>query len=359
MDDLVKIFNGKRVLVTGDTGFKGSWLSLWLHELGAKVLGYALPPERENDHFNLIKLNKIIKHINGDIRNFNRLKKACDSFKPEFIFHLAAQALVSVSYAEAKRTFDTNIGGSVNILEIARLSGYLRTLVYITSDKCYKNKELTRGYCESDELGGRDPYSASKASAEMVFAAYNNSFFTEKKSFGAASTRAGNVIGGGDWSSDRIVPDCIKALQDNKPIVLRRPEATRPWQHVLEPLSGYLTLATMLYNNPRKYSDSWNFGPSGKDIKTVKDVAEKIVFYWGKGKIRIQRPKNYFYESTLLHLNCSKAAKILRWSAKWGFERSIKETALWYKSVFEGNPALAMTRKQIQMYMAAKNDRRR
>ena len=359
MDSLVKIFNGKRILVTGDTGFKGSWLSLWLHELGARVVGYALPPERESDHFNLIKLNRIIKHINGDVRDFNRFKKVCDNFKPEFIFHLAAQALVSISYDEPKRTFDTNVSGSLNILEIARLSKYLKVLVYITSDKCYKNKEVTRGYCESDELGGRDPYSASKAAAEMVFSAYKNSFFGNKNGFGAASTRAGNVIGGGDWSPNRIVPDCIKALQDNKPIILRRPEATRPWQHVLEPLSGYLTLAANLYEEPKKYSDSWNFGPGRKDIKTVKDVANKIVRYWGQGEVKVQKPENIFYESTLLYLNCNKTLKLLKWHTKWDFERSIKETVLWYKSVFEGKPALDVSRQQIKSYMGIKNDKGR
>lgn len=350
-NNFLSLFNNKRVLVTGDTGFKGSWLALWLHELGAEVLGYALPPERKNDHFNLIKLNKIIRHIDGDIRDFAKFKKVADGFKPEFIFHLAAQALVKISYDEPKRTFDTNLGGSVNILETARLSKYLRVLVYITSDKCYKNKELMRGYNERDELGGRDPYSASKSAAEIAFFAYNKSFFNKKAGFGTASTRAGNVIGGGDWSPNRIVPDCIKALQNDKSIILRNPKATRPWQHVLEPLFGYLLLATKLYAKPKKYSSSWNFGPEHKDIKTVYDVTKKIISYWGKGTIKIQKPKNHFYEAKLLHLDCTKALQDLKWQPKWDFERSVKETVTWYKDVFAGEPALAISRKQIKSYM--------
>lgn len=350
------IYKGKRILVTGDTGFKGSWLSLWLHELGADVVGYALPPERDEDHFNVIGLNKIIHHVDGDIRDFTALKKVFDGFQPEFLFHLAAQALVKLSYKDPKLTFDTNVSGSVNILESVRSVSSLRSVIYVTSDKCYKNKEWIWGYRENDEIGGHDPYSASKAAAEMVFAAYMNSFLNERKKFGAASVRAGNVIGGGDWSSDRIVPDCIKALQNKRPIILHNPASTRPWQHVLEPLSGYLLLACKIYDAPQKYSGVWNFGPSGELIHSVKDLAEKIVECWGEGNIESQILRNDPLEAKLLHLNCDKSRHILGWDTHWDFDRSVEETTGWYREVFDGKPALELSKRQIENYMEIEND---
>ncbi len=344
-------YQGKRVLVTGDTGFKGSWLSLWLHELGADVVGYALAPKRDEDHFNVIGLDKIIHHVDGDIRNFAELKKIFDGFQPEILFHLAAQALVKFSYEEPKLTFDTNIGGSVNILEAARLTPSLRSVIYVTSDKCYKNNEWLWGYRENDELGGHEPYSASKAGAEMVFSAYMDSFLNERKRFGAASVRAGNVIGGGDWALDRIVPDCIKALQSGQSIILRNPASTRPWQHVLEPLSGYLLLAAKIYSSPKKYSGVWNFGPRGESIRTVHDLVKRIVEFWGKGNIRINRQQNALYEAKMLHLNCDKAYQILGWQPCWDFDHAVDETVRWYKEVISGKPALQISKQQIKKYM--------
>jgi len=343
-------YRGKRVLVTGDTGFKGSWLSLWLHELGADVVGYALPPERDEDHFNVIGLDKIIYHIDGDIRNSAEVKKVFDNFQPEFLFHLAAQTLVKFSYQEPKLTFDTNIGGSVNILELVRLTPSLRSVIYVTSDKCYKNTESPQGYREDDELGGHDPYSASKAGAEIVFSAYMDSFLKARKEFGAASVRAGNVVGGGDWAQDRVVPDCIKALQTGQEIKLRSPDSTRPWQHVLEPLSGYLLLAAKIYSDPKKYSGSWNFGPKEDSIRTVNDLVERIVKLWDKDRFKIGTRKGDFHETKLLHLNCDKACQILNWQPCWGFDQTVDETICWYKRVSSGESALEISKQQIKKY---------
>lgn len=348
---LISLFSGKRVLVTGDTGFKGSWLSLWLNKLGADVVGYALPPERDNDHFNLLGLDKIIHHVDGDIRDLSSLQRVCDEFKPEFLFHLAAQPLVRLSYEKPKLTFDTNVGGSINVLEASRFTPSLRAVIYVTSDKCYRNKEWVWGYRENDELGGNDPYSASKAAAEIVFPAYMNSFFVKREEFGIASVRAGNVIGGGDWAQDRIVPDCIKSLQNHRPIVLRNPMSTRPWQHVLEPLFGYLMLAAKLYHTPKKYSGSWNFGPGEESVRTVRDLAYSIIKYWGEGEVLIDVQNNAPYEANLLQLSCDKAKQILGWYPRWGFNRAVIETIRWYKEVAAGKPALPITRQQINDYM--------
>jgi CDP-glucose 4,6-dehydratase len=349
--EFLSSFKGKRVFVTGDTGFKGSWLSFWLYELGAEVVGYALPPERDIDHFKLLNLDKMIHHIDADIRDFDKVKKTIDDFKPEFLFHFAAQPLVRLSYKEPKRTLDTNIGGSINLLEVARYSTSIRSVVYVTSDKCYKNKEWIWGYRENDELGGIDPYSASKACAEIVFSSYLKSFFEAENKIGLASVRAGNVIGGGDWALDRIVPDCIKLLQKKEPILIRNPWATRPWQHVLEPLYGYLYLSLKLYEQPKSFSGSWNFGPRGESIKTVKDLAEKIIHYWGEGEIQFDIQENAPHEAGLLHLNCDKSYQLLNWIPKWNFDKTINETVKWYKEVNSGSDAKLITRQQIQEYM--------
>ena len=351
-----KMYKGKRILITGDTGFKGSWLSLWLHELGADIVGYALPPKRENDHFNLLKLGSIIHHVDGDIRDYSAMQKICGEFKPELLFHLAAQALVRLSYEEPKYTFDTNVGGSVNVLEVVRNTHSIKSLIYVTSDKCYKNKEWTWGYRENDELGGDDPYSASKAAAELVFAGYKRSFFAQNKRVGIASVRAGNVIGGGDWSKNRIVPDTIIALRNNEPAIIRNPASTRPWQHVLEPLSGYLKLAALMLKEPGKYSGSWNFGPKVQSIKTVKDLTEKIVDCWGKGEIKIAADSIAPHEAGLLHLNCDKSNQLLEWFPRWDFDRAVLETVSWYKKILNGSSAVAVSKQQILDYMEVSND---
>lgn len=349
--EILSVFKGKRVLVTGDTGFKGSWLSLWLRELGAEVVGYALPPERPDDHFNLLGLDRLIHHVDGDIRDEVNLRRVFDEFKPEFLFHLAAQALVRFSYEQPKLTFDTNVAGSVNILEMARTIDSVRVLVYVTSDKCYRNHEWVWGYRENDELGGHDPYSASKAAAEIVFSAYMDSYFSGMGHLGAATVRAGNVIGGGDWALDRIVPDSIRALREGCPITMRNPVSTRPWQHVLEPLSGYLLLASKLWESPKRYEGAWNFGPRSESIRTVRDLAESVTAAWGGGEVQVASSHNAPHEAGLLHLNCDKAHHLLGWRPQWDFDRTVGETVGWYREVIAGVPALGVSKGQIQSYM--------
>jgi len=349
--ELLKIFKGKKVLVTGDTGFKGSWLAYWLHQLGADVYGFALPPENTYDHFNELELKKTIHHEDGDIRNFSQILQFVKTTSPEFVFHLAAQPLVRKSYSDPKNTFDTNVTGTVNVLEAVRHTPSVKSLVVITSDKCYKNKEWCWGYRENDELGGKDPYSASKAAAELVFSAYNDSYFDSRPHFGAASVRAGNVIGGGDWSADRIVPDCVRALQNAEPIQLRSPHATRPWQHVLEPLSGYLILASQMYKNPQQFRGSYNFGPDRGEMHTVEDLAKELIKNWGTGEISITKKDDDPPEAGLLHLNCDKAHHYLGWHAKWNFKKTVEQTVKWYKSVKNGQSAKIITKNQIIEYM--------
>ncbi len=345
------VFRGKRVLVTGDTGFKGSWLCLWLRELGAEVAGYALAPKHADDHFNLLRLGGLIRHTSGDVRNYAKLAEVMRKFKPEYVFHLAAQSLVRISYEEPKLTFDTNVGGSVNVLEAVKSTPSVRVLIYVTSDKCYRNNEWVWGYRETDALGGRDPYSASKAAAELVFEAYRRSLFERRSGLGVASVRAGNVIGGGDWSEDRIVPDCMRALRAGRPIELRHPRATRPWQHVLEPLGGYLLLASRLHRAPRQYSGAWNFGPGSDAMHTVKDLAQRIVRGWGKGRVLVRRSAHAPHEATLLHLNCDKARFELGWEPAWDFARTVGETVSWYKGIAAGARARELSRQQILRYM--------
>lgn len=351
-DQMLKtVFRGRRVLVTGDTGFKGSWLCLWMHQMGAQVLGYALPPEQQEDHFNLLGLENLIEHVTGDIRDLALVKKTFDRFQPEIVFHLAAQPLVRYSYAEPKLTFDTNVAGSVNILEAVRLCESVKAFVYVTSDKCYRNNEWIWGYRENDELGGHDPYSASKAAAELVFSSYQDSFFKSRPDFGAATVRAGNVIGGGDWAADRIVPDSIRALQAGLPIHLRNPHSTRPWQHVLEPLSGYLLTAANLLHEPKRFSGAWNFGPDAQSIRTVGDLAHMIVAEWGDGQVVIAQQVDAPHEANLLHLNCDKAHQLMKWRPKWDAKRAVAETVSWYQGVHEGGSALEISSRQILTYM--------
>ncbi|MCK5600776.1 CDP-glucose 4,6-dehydratase [Candidatus Pacearchaeota archaeon] len=347
-------FKNKKILITGDTGFKGSWLAFWLHQLGGQILGYALPPQSEEDHFNLIGLDNIITHIDGNILDTNKLYKTFESFQPEIVFHLAAQALVRFSYDDPKLTFDTNVAGSVNVLEAVRKTTSVRALVYVTSDKCYKNKEWIWGYRENDELGGHDPYSASKAAAEIVISSYIDSFFQKNSKLGIAHVRAGNVIGGGDWAQDRIIPDCVRSIRSNKPIEMRNPTATRPWQHVLEPLSGYMLIAEKLVKEPKKYTGAWNFGPNVDSIKTVDQLSQAIVKYFGEGTVKsvdIDRGK---HEANLLHLNCDKATQLLGWRPTWGFDKTVSTTAGWYKDYLNGENPQIITKRDIEKFMKEK-----
>jgi CDP-glucose 4,6-dehydratase len=348
--DYLPTFKGRRVFITGHTGFKGAWLAFLLKEVGAEVLGYALPPVGEKNHFELLGLAQMIGHVEADIRDAEKLTAAMSEFQPEFVFHLAAQALVRHSYSDPKTTFETNVMGSVNLLEAVRKCESVRSLVYITSDKCYENLEWLWGYRENDRLGGHDPYSASKASAEIVFSAYARSFFFDRPELGAASARAGNVIGGGDWAVDRIIPDCIRAIESEKPIHLRSPLATRPWQHVLEPISGYLLLAACLRKEPSAYAGSWNFGPSSKEVRTVLEVAEHLVARFERGSITSEASVDKHHEAQLLQLNCDRAHQVLRWYPRWDFERTLNVTADWYKQVHAGAEAQDVTRQQLYDY---------
>lgn len=350
MNNQFEFFAGRRVFITGHTGFKGSWLAFLLHEMGADVMGYALAPVTSLNHFSLLNLNMKIKHVQGDIRDASMLINTLNEFQPEFVFHLAAQALVRPSYDNPTATFSTNVMGSINLLEAVRKCESVRSLVYVTSDKCYENVEWIWGYRENDHLGGRDPYSASKAAAEIAFSSYVRSFFDQRAGLGAASARAGNVIGGGDWAMDRIIPDCIRAICDDQTIVLRNPNATRPWQHVLEPLAGYLLLATKLYEDPKRWGGAWNFGPSTEEVRTVLNVAEVMIGYFGKGRIDIYEAPTHVHEARLLQLNCDKAHQILGWYPRWPVEQTLKATALWYKSVIDGEDAEQVTRSQVKEF---------
>lgn len=353
MKEVFNIFNGRKVFVTGHTGFKGSWLTYILHKAGADVMGFSLPPIADKNNFSLLKLEDKIKHVIGDIRDFSKLNKSITNFQPEFVFHLAAQALVRTSYNNPVDTFSTNIQGSINLLESVRHSNSVRSLVYVTSDKCYENVEWVWGYRENDSLGGRDPYSASKAAAEIVFSSYERSFFTTNPELGVASARAGNVIGGGDWADDRIIPDCIRAVESDGKILLRNPLSTRPWQHVLEPLSGYLKLAYNLHHEPKKFSGAWNFGPSTQQVKTVKDVAEIIFKHLGKGGVELSPPSANAHEANLLQLNCDKAHQLLNWYPRWTVDETLDATASWYKTVLNGGDPEKITTSQLNTFFGS------
>jgi len=350
MNSLRDAFSGKRVFVTGHTGFKGSWLAFILAEVGADVMGYALPPADGPSHFDLLHLSRHIAHRKGDIRDGAALESAMSEFRPEFVFHLAAQALVKESYADPITTFDTNVMGSVHVLQAVRQTDSVRSFVYITSDKCYENAEWVWGYRESDRLGGRDPYSASKAAAEIVFSAYASSYLSGRPELGAATARAGNVIGGGDWAIDRIVPDCVRAAGLDAAIQLRHPDATRPWQHVLEPLSGYLLLAARLRHEPQRFAGAWNFGPSSSEVRTVREVATTIMEHLGRGRLEILEAPPKLHEANLLQLNCDKAHQNLEWYPRWTVDKALAETAEWYRATQGGAEPVVLTRKQVLDY---------
>ncbi|MDF1827365.1 MAG: CDP-glucose 4,6-dehydratase [Legionellaceae bacterium] len=350
MHDVFTTLRGKRVFITGHTGFKGSWLTFLLKEIGCEVMGYALPPESKPSHFELLQLEHHIAHISGDVRDFDALNNAMQSFQPEYVFHLAAQALVKKSYQDPLLTVGSNVLGSANLLEAVRQCDAVRSLVYITSDKCYENVEWVWGYRENDRLGGHDPYSASKAAAELIFSAYVHSYFNARTDLGAASTRAGNVIGGGDWAADRIIPDCIRAIEQEGIIQLRNPTATRPWQHVLEPLSGYLVLAAELREQPEKYAGAWNFGPSTYEVRTVHEVATTITQHLGRGKVEVEASGEHPHEAQLLQLNCDKAHQLLNWNPRWDVSQTLAATSQWYKSVMEGENAMEVTLRQLHEY---------
>jgi CDP-glucose 4,6-dehydratase len=317
--------------------------------MGANIAGYALEPYTERDNFVVSGLKDKITHIIGDVRDFQNLSKVFEEYQPEIVFHLAAQPIVRESYINPKETYDINIGGTVNVLECCRMTDSVRVIINVTSDKCYENKEWVWGYRENDPMGGYDPYSSSKGCAELVTAAYRQSFFgpttsqllnfsTSQSFVALSSARAGNVIGGGDWQKDRIIPDCIRALENEIPIEIRNPNATRPWQHVLEPLSGYLLLASKMYKEPHKYSGAWNFGPNQDSIITVGEIADMIVAKWGTGSWLDRSDQDEPHEANLLGLDISKAKSYLKWSAVWDAETTIEKTVEWYKGYKRKDP---------------------
>ncbi|MGI0047459.1 MAG: CDP-glucose 4,6-dehydratase [Nitrosotalea sp.] len=350
-----RIFKGKIVFVTGHTGFIGSWLTLWLHSLGAKVVGYSLKPPTQPSMFEITDLKKDIIHIIGDIRNFKKLQETLVHHKPEFVFHLAAQPIVTTSYEKPIETLETNIMGTANLLESVRKVKAVKSCVVFTSDKCYANREISYAYSEDDPMGGHDPYSASKGATELVTASLRNSFFNNKQEqkVGIATARAGNVIAGGDWAMNRIVPDCIRALSSGKPMLIRNPSHTRPFQHVLEPVSGILCLAMKMRQKPEKYSQAWNFGPKITNLKTsVKDLAEEIINKWesGKWKHAPGNKSNSLHEASTLFLDSSKANKLLGWHPVYLLDEAVKETVSWYKAYFANEEMKKFTLKQIDNY---------
>lgn len=349
----ISVYKGKTVLITGHTGFKGSWLSIWLNSIGAKVIGYSLDPYTENDNFVVTGLKDRIVDIRADLRDSEKLQKVFDKYNPEFVFHLAAQPLVRLSYEIPKETYEINVMGTLNVLECIRNTPSVKVGIMITTDKCYENKEQIWPYRECDPMGGYDPYSSSKGCAELLIASYRNSFFSisdyQKHGKSIASVRAGNVIGGGDWSKDRIVPDCIRALLSGKNIEIRNPNATRPWQHVLEPLNGYLLLGAKMFNNPTEYASGWNFGPNSESIVPVKDIADIIVKKWGEGNWINTSSDDEYHEANLLSLDCTKAKIYLNWAPKLNIEKAIEYTVDWYKN-YNSKSIYDLCIKQIVEY---------
>lgn len=344
-------YKNKKVLVTGHTGFKGSWLCQWLLQLGADVCGVSLEPNSSPALFNVLRLDKKLEHHIENILNAEKLDAIFENYQPEIVFHLAAQPLVRLSYDEPKLTWETNVIGTVNVLEAVKKTESVNSCIVITTDKCYENKEWCWGYRETDHLGGHDPYSASKGAAEIVVSSYRRSFLQERNCK-VASARAGNVIGGGDWSKDRIVVDFVKSIEKNEPVYLRNPKATRPWQHVLEPLSGYLTLPVKL-NESVDLVGAYNFGPKDDSVIEVESLAKKLVKSWGKGLVEITGNKNQPHEANLLKLDCSKAKALLGWEPKWGIDRTVEATVEWYSSFYDKKGMEELTSKQIKKYQTS------
>lgn len=342
------IYKNKRVLVTGHTGFKGSWLVLWLKSLGAKVLGYSLEPETFPSMFDELKIESQVKSILGNILDREKLEKTLCDFNPEIVFHLAAQPIVRRAYFEPVLTYETNVIGTLNVLEAARKCGSVRAFVNVTTDKCYENMEVSRGYKEDEPMGGYDMYSSSKGCVEIMSSSYRRSFLSEG-GFAMATARAGNVIGGGDWAKDRLVPDCVRFINQNKKIEIRNPDAVRPWQHVLEPLSGYLTLGKYLFEQGHDFAQGFNFGPNEESVLTVGDMVQKIIKYWGNGEVIVHKTDN-LHESKLLMLNIEKAKSLLRWSPSYTVEEAVCNTVDWYKRFYDGQKMLDFTSKQINEY---------
>lgn len=347
MEKMVTDFwKGKKVLVTGHTGFKGSWLCLWLQSLGAEVTGYALAPPGNPSLFEETRVAQGMVSLHGDIRDPEQMNRAMTRFQPEIVIHMAAQSLVRHSYLNPVETYATNVMGTVNVLEAVRQTASVRAAVIVTSDKCYENREWVWGYRENEAMGGYDPYSNSKGCAELVTSAYRQSFFRDG-SAAVASARAGNVIGGGDWAADRLVPDMVRAIADRRPVSIRNPRAIRPWQHVLEPLSGYLLLAQKLYEDGTAYAEGWNFGPREDDARPVQWIAEQFTGLWGEGASWVLDGAEHPHEAHYLKLDCSKARMRLDWQPKWSLETSLRKIVAWQKAHLRNQDMRTFTLEQI------------
>lgn len=357
---MIDLFNnfykGKRVLITGHTGFKGSWLSIWLHELGAEVVGVALDPYSDKDNYVLSGIGTKIKaDLRADIRDGEQMKQIFAKYQPEIVFHLAAQPLVRLSYDIPVETYEANVMGTIHVMEAIRATESVKVGVMITTDKCYENKEQIWGYRENEPMGGYDPYSSSKGAAEIAINSWRRSFFNpadygKKHHVALASVRAGNVIGGGDWALDRIIPDCIRAIEADRTIEIRSPKAIRPWQHVLEPLGGYMLLASKMWDEPTKYCEGWNFGPRTESIATVWDVATKLINNYGKGELKDVSNPNALHEAKLLMLDINKAHFKLDWEPRMDIDQCMNLVADWYKR-YQDDDVYCICVEQINKYV--------
>jgi CDP-glucose 4,6-dehydratase len=345
-------WNGKRVLLTGHTGFKGSWLSLWLQSMGAELQGFALDPPTEPSLFVEASVSAGMSSVIGDIRDYDCVLQVVSDFKPEIVIHMAAQPLVRYSYKNPIETYATNIMGTVHLLEAIRKVGFTKAIVNVTTDKCYENKEWVWGYREDEPMGGFDPYSSSKGCSELVTAAYRRSYFQEN-GIALASARAGNVIGGGDWAKDRLIPDILRAFEAKESVIIRNPHSIRPWQHVLEPLSGYLILAQKLWSNPIFYAQGWNFGPRDEDAKPVEWIVKKLAQSWGNGASWDIDQSGNPHEAGYLKLDISRAASMLSWSPRWSLETTLEKIVGWSSEVHNKKNAATVCLSQIREYVAS------
>ncbi|VBB05525.1 gdp-mannose 4 6 dehydratase [Lucifera butyrica] len=353
MEGLVKLnsfWQGKRVLITGHTGFKGSWLSLWLQSLGAEVIGYALQPPSNPSLFSTAQIADQIISIDGNILDLQNLSDVFGKYKPELVFHLAAQTLVRHSYKFPVETLMTNVMGTANVLEATRRSKSIKVVVNVTSDKCYENREWVWGYRETEPMGGFDPYSCSKGCAELITSSFRRSYFSEEYSAQIGSVRAGNVIGGGDWAADRIIPDCVRAIKNNKTIILRSPKSIRPWQHVLEPLFGYLLLAEKLWNDGSEYAEGWNFGPENQHAWTVEKLVATFCNLWGRDIKWAVENQEILHEALYLRLDSAKAYQRLGWRSILSMQDTIRMTVDWYRRFYHGEDPRIITLSQIEKY---------
>jgi len=347
-----EFWQGRRVLVTGHTGFKGSWLSLWLQSMGATLRGIALAPPTQPALFSQARVLEGMDHCIADVRDGAAIQSLVHEFQPELVIHMAAQSLVRSSYREPVETYATNVMGTVHVLEAARQAGSVRAIVNVTTDKCYENRDWVWSYREDEQLGGHDPYSSSKACAELVSSGYRKSFL-QGTGTALATSRAGNVVGGGDWAAERLVPDILRALERGEPVLVRNPRSVRPWQHVLEPLSGYLVLAERLFEHGQLFAESWNFGPRDEDARSVQWITERLCSIWGSETGWLAQPGQHPHEANYLKLDISKARQRLQWQPRWDVEGALLRVAQWHRAWLKGEDMRALCLRQISEYEAS------